>query len=178
MTLLPVLPGLFKTQHPAAPITNVTQIMQHSFFGDKDHTGNEGCRKGNKDVPGNPDCQVRIIAHRYRSTSREWKTQICSVPLTEPKQALYGPGTLTGTLKLNNFDSVAFLLQFNDGYPMTIPEMAAQFYVVNPKVAKDGQDKIATIKCNNGGWYQNPRFGTSSGDNPSLCNHPTYQINR
>ena len=57
MTL--VLPGLAGDEKPAAPIGNVTQIVQWSFFGDKDHTGNEKCRQGSDGVPGNPDCQVR-----------------------------------------------------------------------------------------------------------------------
>lgn len=61
---------------------------------------------------------------------------------------------------------------------MTIPEMAANFHIVNQKVKNDGNNKIATIKCNNGAFFENPRYGTTSGDNPSLCNHPTYQVNR
>lgn len=44
---------------------------------------------------------------------------------------MYGAGTLSMALGFNNLDSIAFLIQFNDGYAMTIKDMAAAFYVVD-----------------------------------------------
>lgn len=52
----------------------------------------EQCQKGTANVPGNPNCT-----------------------------AIYGSGTLSSVLGLNNFDSIAFLIQYNQGYPMSIP---------------------------------------------------------
>lgn len=52
----------------------------------------EQCQKGTADLPGNPNCT-----------------------------AIYGSGTLSSVLGLNNFDSIAFLIQYNQGYPMSIP---------------------------------------------------------
>ena len=44
-----ILPGVFETPPKPAPIHNNTQIIQYTFFGDKDHTGNERCQQ---DHPG------------------------------------------------------------------------------------------------------------------------------
>ena len=52
----------------------------------------EQCQKGTADLPGNLNCT-----------------------------AIYGSGTLSSVLGLNNFDSIAFLIQYNQGYPMSIP---------------------------------------------------------
>ena len=53
--------------------------------------------------------------------------------------------------KWDNFDPVAFLIQFNEGYPMTIPDMANSFYVIPPKKDQsstdNGDNQIATISC-------------------------------
>lgn len=91
-------------------------------------------------------------------------------------QALYGAGTISSVLKMDNFDSAVFLINYNFGFAMTIPELAEKFYVVDPTKEGDGNDKVATIHCNNtkgvpsrSGWL---------GDKPGLCNHPFYSINR
>ncbi len=147
--LFAILPGLFKDQHPPAKITDVQGILQWTMFGDATHTGNEQCQKGTADVPGNPNCQ-----------------------------ALYGPGTIATVLGMNNFDTIVFQIQFNLGYPMTIPDMAKNFYVIDPNKKGDGDDKIATIKCNNKKGTPAGKAGIVGGDNPTLCNHPTFTINR
>ena len=109
----------------------------------------EKCREGTDDVPGNPDCQ-----------------------------ALYGSGTLALALGMNNFDSIAFQINFNDGYAMTIPEIAQNFYVIDDQKEGDGADKIATISCNNKKCIKGGRIGCAGGDDKKLCNHPTFAIHR
>ena len=147
--LFAILPGLFKDQHPPAKITDLQGIIQWKMFGDASHTGNEQCQQGTSDTPGNKDCQ-----------------------------ALYGPGTLATVLGFENFDAITFQIQYNLGYPMTIPDIAKAFYVIDPDKKGDGDDKIATIKCNNKKGSPAGRAGIIGGDNPSLCNHPTFAINR
>jgi hypothetical protein len=81
-------------------------------------------------------------------------------------------------LGLNNFDSIVFLEQFNNGYPMTIKDMAANFYVVNEHKKGDGADKLATITCHNTAPFPVGRSGVIGGDNPKWCNKPEFAINR
>ena len=42
--LFAILPGLFNAPKPAGHITNVQEVIQWKFFGDRDHTGNEQCQ--------------------------------------------------------------------------------------------------------------------------------------
>ena len=93
-------------------------------------------------------------------------------------QALYGAGTLSMALGFNNFDSIAFLTHFNDGYAMTIKDMAAAFYVVDGTKSGDGGDKIATITCHNKLSVPTSHENTTPGDTPDVCNHPEFKLNR
>ena len=43
---------------------------------------------------------------------------------------------------------MAFLIEYNQGFPITIPDMAKAFFVKDPKDSNSGNDKIATIDCN------------------------------
>lgn len=79
---------------------------------------------------------------------------------------------------MNNFDSIAFLLQFNDGYPMTIDDMAKAFYVVDEYKKGDGADKIATIECRNDHGVPAGRAGVVGGDSSKVCDHPEFKIKR
>jgi len=82
-------------------------------------------------------------------------------------------------LGMNNFDAIVFLQQFNYGYPMTIEDMAAQFYVIDPIKDGDGNDKIATIDCHNKkGANVGGKAGIVGADDPTLCNHPEFLIKR
>ena len=93
--------------------------------------------------------------------------------------AVFGPGVLSMIFDWNNFDSVAFLIQFNQGYAMTLPEIANSFYNVDDPSNKgaDGSTQMATIKCNNIKGHSNA-FGGFDGDDTSKCNHPSFQLNR
>ena len=81
-------------------------------------------------------------------------------------------------LGLNNFDSMVFLEQFNGGYPMTIKDMAAHFYVVDENKKGDGSDKMATITCHNFKGTPAGKAGIVGADNPKWCNKPVFAINR
>ncbi|KAI9676003.1 MAG: hypothetical protein M1817_000746 [Caeruleum heppii] len=136
-----ILPMAFHKPKPAAPINNVTQIIQRAMFGDKDHTGNEKCRE-----QGNSNCT-----------------------------AVYGPGVLSVVFEWNNFDSIAYLTQFNEGYAMTIPEMANTFFVMDKD--NKGADKIATIDCQNRRGNANA-YGSWGAEDKNKCNHPKFSIKR
>lgn len=69
-------------------------------------------------------------------------------------------------LQMTNFDAVLFLSQFNDGYPMTIPDIAKNFYVIDDR-KHDGKDKMAIIDCNMG-----------RGDGYFQCLTPSFKLNR
>ena len=106
-----------------------------------DNMSLEQCQKGTDDLPANPDCQ-----------------------------ALYGAGTLFLALKLSNFDSIALFIHYNEGYAMTIKDLAAAF---------GSPDKLATYECHNKPRVipPNPRLSPTGGD-PKLCVNPTFHIDR
>jgi hypothetical protein len=79
---------------------------------------------------------------------------------------------------MNNFDSIVFLTQFNQGYAMSIPEMAKNFYVVDETKQGNGSDKMATITCHNKPGTPAGRAGTIGGDNPKWCDNPVFALNR
>lgn len=148
ISLIAILPSLFTSQAPdPPPLDNVSQMIQYVMFGDKNHTGNEKCREGTPDQPGNPNCTV-----------------------------VYGAGVLASTFKWDNFDSVAFLLTYNDGYPMSIPDMAAAFFVVKSGINDaDGGSKVATVTCNSQSICTDP-LNCASTD--SVCTTPTFAMKK
>ena len=79
---------------------------------------------------------------------------------------------------MNNFDAIAFLQQFNDGYAMTIKDIAPAFYVVDPERKGDSDDRIAIIKCRNKKGVQSGKAGVLGRDDPKLCANPEFKINR
>ena len=79
---------------------------------------------------------------------------------------------------MNNFDAIVFLQQFNNGYPMTIKDMAAVFYVIDPSKKDDGSDKIATIQCHNTDMVNGGHAGVQIGDKPNVCDKPEFTIKR
>ena len=145
-----ILPGI-RQPPPAAPITNVTEILQWKFFGDKDHTGNEGCRQKTATNPNpNPACQ-----------------------------ALYGPNVLQMMFGWESFDAAAFLLQCNNGYAITIPDMAACFAVQSTASGKlVGASQYATINCNNRDAAQTLHGVAEGAFDPSLCQSPEFKFDR
>lgn len=81
-------------------------------------------------------------------------------------------------LGFNNFDSIAFLTHFNDGYAMSIKDMAATFYVIDENKPGDGNDKIATITCHNKIGIPAVKGGVIDGDKGDVCDDPEFKLNR
>ncbi|KAI9889731.1 MAG: hypothetical protein M1814_005030 [Vezdaea aestivalis] len=116
--LFAILPGLISSYKSPAPTNNPAQIIQFAYFGDKDHTGNEACNK---------------------QRSQQGLSQNCT--------ALYGAGVLSKIFKWNNFDSAAFLLEYNSGHAMSIIDIAAAFQVKDYSQPDWGSDVKASIDC-------------------------------
>ena len=128
-------------------------------------------------VPGISDKQG-IVQYKFFGDDRHTGNEQCQSLGNQNCTAVFGPGVLSLVFGWDNFDSVAFLIQYNEGYAMTLPELASQFYNIDdPKNSGDGSNQIATIKCNNKPGHSNA-FGGFDGDDTTKCNHPTFQLNR
>ena len=79
---------------------------------------------------------------------------------------------------MDNFDAIVFLTQFNQGYAMSIPEIAAAFYVVDETKPGDGSDKMATITCHNNMGTPAGKAGIVGADPPHECDNPVFALNR
>ena len=124
--------------------------------------------------------RVGILQYAFFGDSTHTGNEKCASQGNPNCTAVFGPGVLSLVFGWNNFDSIAFLIQFNQGYAMTLPEIANSFYDLDdPKNNdhSDGSTQMTTIKCNNKKGTSNA-FGSWEGDDPSKCNHPTFQLNR
>ena len=118
-TLFAILPGIFEAKQPP-PSNSVVQILQFAFFGDKDHTGNEACNAKRAQAGLSQNCTVA-----------------------------YGPAIISKIFGWKMADSIAFLVEYNQGQSMAIPDMAAAFVVVDhtsPNIV-GGANDTATIDC-------------------------------
>ncbi|MCJ1259542.1 hypothetical protein MMC24_007380 [Lignoscripta atroalba] len=143
-----ILPGLFHKKHDPKS-NNATEIIQWAMFGDATHTGNEKCRDGDGDVPGQPDCI-----------------------------AVYGPGVIASTFHWEMYDAILFMINFNEGLTMSIPDMAAAFTIFQQPAY--GPDKplppelVAAIQCQ-------PSImgsGINADVNEEICFHSKFTLNR
>ena len=98
--------------------------------------------------------------------------------------ASYGPGILALSFKWEWFDAIVFLIWANQGFPMTIPDMAKAF---NNALSSDqdvskNQSAVAQISCGgHSGTHLVPsREGTMqwSAGSPNICNKPQFHLNR
>ena len=141
------LPGVFGKRHPApAPLSNTTEIIQYTFFGDASHTGNEKCQQTN------PNCI-----------------------------ASYGPGILALTMDWEYFDAIAFLLWANEGFPMTIPDIAAAFGNATSFDKNINASAVAQITCGNqvtSHIIPSREGPTYSGTDNLACTTPKFHLNR
>lgn len=119
-----------------------------------------------------------ILQYAFFGDSTHTGNEQCQTMGNPNCTAVFGPGVLSLVFGWNNFDSIAFLIQYNQGYAMALPEIADNFYNLDdPKNTGNGADQIATIECNNKKGEANA-YGGWSGDDPTKCNHPTFQLNR
>ncbi len=83
---------------------------------------------------------------------------------------------------MHNFDSVTYLIHHNEGKAMAITDMAKTFHI-NGTDEEANAKAVATINCNNKPQYWAPGVGgknggTLMGDDPTICNQPTFAVNR
>ena len=131
-----------------------------------------------KKVPKIGDRQA-ILQFAYFGDPEHSGNEQCAAQGNPNCTAVFGPGVLSSVFGWNNFDSVVFLIHFNEGYAMTLPEIANSFYNVDDpnNRGSDSSNQIATLRCNNKKGTANA-FGGWEGDDPGRCNRPTFQLNR
>lgn len=146
---LAIIPGLAMDNYDHQPwVVDVQGILQWSFFGDAEHTGNEKCRTSSATRQADPNCV-----------------------------AVFGAAMIAQVLRIPVYDAGLFLMQYNQGFPMSIEEMAPWFKIASPGHPSDTADQIAVIDCHNK-WA--PSTNEVNGPRPDrdFCTKPTYSINR
>ena len=98
---------------------------------------------------------------------------------------LYNAGVLARTFQWNNLEAVSFLLQYNQGYAMTMTDLAAAFNGSVVNYSTTPGNGIVSILCQNHkpqpclhqvcGTSSNP--GEVSDEDTSKCNTPKFVIN-
>ena len=98
--------------------------------------------------------------------------------------ASYGPGILALTYKWEWYDAIAFMIWANEGFPMTIPDMAKAFnnaLSFDQDLGKNGS-AVAQISCGDhpGSQLMPGRMGTMTwtAGNPNICSKPSFHFNR
>ncbi|MCJ1475097.1 hypothetical protein MMC13_003757 [Lambiella insularis] len=118
-----------------------------------------------KDYPPNNDAQ-KIIQYAMFGKPDHTGNEKCKQG-NPACQVVYGPSVIANVFKWELFDAIAFMIQFNHGLTMTIPDMAASFKSIDPwaGTANSGAvPQIATITCTNRG-----------GKN---CEEPAFRLDR
>ena len=126
------------------------------------------------------DDKQAIVQYKFFGDSTHTGNEQCRSLGNQNCTAVFGPGVLSTVFGWNNFDSVAFLIQYNKGYAITLPELASYFYNIDDPANKnsgDGSDQIATMRCNNKKGTANA-FGGWEGSDPTKCADPSFQLNR
>ena len=89
---------------------------------------------------------------------------------------LYGAGVLSLVFQWDNFDSIAFLIAHNDGYAMSIPDIANAFQVVDLQKPGDSAQAAAVIDC--GTLQRIPSRWRLQQGSPKWCPKPTFVLRR
>ena len=95
--------------------------------------------------------------------------------------ASYGPGILATTMKWEYFDAIVFLLWANQGFPMTIPDIAAAFGNASSFDKDVSNSAVAQITCGNSekSTIQMTRSGREwTQTNNNECTTPKFHLNR
>ena len=155
--LFSFLPGIFKS-HDYPPTNNITQIIQYAFYGSSKHTGNEKCNQ-------------QLAANN--------QTQNCTVA--------YGMNTLASIFKWDDFTAASFMIVMNEGYAMTIPDMAGNFTVKDYTNPAATANSLAVIDCGKGHCFNKGFTPVGPGAlqaeipcHPSMpydCSNPKFTFN-
>ena len=151
--LLAILPGLFTHVNPKPPANNGTDIIQWSFFGDFTMTGNEQCQKGTPATSSSP-----------------------GTPPSPGCQAVYGAGTLAVALKLTNYEATVLSVWANDGYAISIPNLAAKMCVMDDTAKNQCSNAPFRVDCKNRLGQGGPHGETIGGTGFTNCDSPTYNV--
>lgn len=151
--LLAILPGLFTHVNPKPPANNGTDIIQWSFFGDYTMTGNEQCQKGTPATKSSP-----------------------GTPPSPGCQAVYGAGTLAVALKLTNYEATVLSVWANDGYAISIPNLAAKMCIMDDTEKNQCSNAPFQVDCKNRLGQSGPHGETIGGTGFTNCDSPTYNV--
>ena len=91
--------------------------------------------------------------------------------------ALYGLGVISSVFQWNEFDAAAFMIQYNQGYPMSIPDMAKAFVAVQNSDGTTGTaaQSISVIDCQ---YHPPMRFEQGQPGYAQQCHSPKYMFKR
>ncbi|MCJ1437719.1 hypothetical protein MMC27_007106 [Xylographa pallens] len=92
-------------------------------------------------------------------------------------QVVYGPSVMANTFGWELFDAIVFMIQFNQGLTMTIPDMAAAFTAIvdnSEGSHPTGAPQIATITCADP--YKHSKTDPFEGD--PVCVKAGFVLNR
>ncbi|MCJ1285104.1 hypothetical protein MMC26_004442 [Xylographa opegraphella] len=92
-------------------------------------------------------------------------------------QVVYGPSVIANTFGWELFDAIVFMIQFNQGLTMTIPDMAAAFTAIvdnSQGSHPTGAPQIATITCADPLKHSN--YDPYEGE--AICVKAGFQLNR
>lgn len=89
---------------------------------------------------------------------------------------VYGAGVLSLVFQWDNFDSIAFLTRYNDGWAMTLPEIAEVFQVVDSRNPNATAQAPAAIDCGTPSRMPS-RWRMQQGD-PKWCPKPNFVLRR
>ncbi|KAI9805766.1 MAG: hypothetical protein M1833_005259 [Piccolia ochrophora] len=131
--------ALFEPYKEKPLFDNPQQIVQFRFFGDRDHTGNEKCREEAKKKKDEEDGKN------------------CSNPdLCDPEskcEVHYDSNYIAGVFGWKSYEAVAFMIYFNNGFAMSIPDIAAAFtksvFHYSTEHREKASEYVAAIDCNN-----------------------------
>ena len=160
MALFAIFPGVFEKKHTPKS-NNATEIVQWAFFGDATHTGNEKCNENLRESGQEPNCTVA-----------------------------YGLSVISGMFDWNVYDASIFMITFNEGHAMTVPDLASSFAIYDYTNPSATEKAVAIIDCGD------PKSCLDSDSNPVTtwnnepdkiscapsvgytCDKPVFKINR
>ena len=160
MALFAIFPGIFEKKHTPKS-NNPTEIVQWAFFGDATHTGNEKCNENLESSGQEPNCTVA-----------------------------YGLSVISGMFDWNVYDASIFMINFNEGHAMTIPDLASSFAIFDHTNPSATANAVAIIDCGDPTscsdpdsnpvttWNNEPERISCAPSVGYTCDKPVFKINR
>lgn len=111
-----------------------------------------------------PKGEIIVLTHRSGNEKCRKSNPNCT--------AVYGPGVLASLFEWENFDAVTFLVAANNGYPMSILDMA------NVVKSEPSKRAIATVKCNPPHYSANYWNVGANEPDDKKCYSPSFSLKR